>query len=171
MTKTSPPITTCPRRALTAVAVAATVSTVAGMTGPTGARAQGEATSAQVLVVLAKEAPGDVDPALRDVPALRRPPFDAFRSMEVLDKNRISLRRGNPSEVSLPNGRKLRIALEQELPDGRYRVKVSINRPNQADYLPLLTVVATPGEPFFVAGQSFRGGTLVVGVYVGSPEA
>jgi hypothetical protein len=33
--------------------------------------------------------------------------------------------------------------------------------------LPLLQVIASPGEPFFVAGQKHEGGTLVIGVRVG----
>jgi len=137
-------------------------------TGPGSALAQGSAgTPARVLVVLAREAPGRIDPSLRDVPALRRPPFNTFRSMEVLERDGIRLLEDRPTQVALPNGRRLRITLQQVLPDGRFRVQVSINRPEQSDYLPLLTVVASPGEPFFVAGQSFRGGTLVVGVEFG----
>ena len=58
----------------------------------------------------------------------------------------------------------LRLKLLQTTPDGRYRIKVSINRPNESDYLPLLQVEAAPGDPFFVAGQAFDGGTLIVGV-------
>ena len=52
------------------------------------------------------------------------------------------------------------------MPDGRYKVRAAINRPNKSDYLPLLQVVASAGDPFFVAGQSYQGGTLVVGVTV-----
>ena len=59
---------------------------------------------------------------------------------------------------------RLRIRLQQQTPDGRYRVRVSINRPNQTDYLPLLQVLASPGDPFFVAGQAHDGGTLVIGI-------
>ena len=33
-------------------------------------------------------------------------------------------------------------------------------------FLPLLEVNAKPGEPFFVAGQTYKGGTLVIGIKV-----
>lgn len=122
---------------------------------------------AQVLVVLAKEEPGEVDPGLREEPALRKPPFNSFRSMKVLSRPEIKLGLNKPVEIELPNGRRLQLLLHQVMPDGRYRVKVAINRPNQKDYLPLLQVVAAPGDPFFVAGQSHEGGTLVIGVRVG----
>lgn len=121
----------------------------------------------EVVVILAKEQAGEIDASLEDIAALQRAPFNAFQSMEVLSKPAIRLRTGNPQIVSLPNGRRLQIELQQVLPDNRYRVRVSINRPEERDYLPLLTVVAAPGDPFFVAGQSHDGGTLIVGVRVG----
>jgi hypothetical protein len=126
-------------------------------------RIQGE-----ILVVLAKEEAGEIDATLANVPALRRPPFNSFRSMRVLSRPNVDLRPGQPVEVALPNGRRLQLVLQQVMPDGRYRMRVSINRPNQNDYLPLLQVVASPGDPFFVAGQSYQGGTLVIGVRVGT---
>ncbi|MFW6049703.1 MAG: hypothetical protein ACODAU_00935 [Myxococcota bacterium] len=131
------------------------------------AAAQDGPLPAQVLVVLAKEKPGPVDPALEDEPALKRAPFNAFRSMKVLSKPKVTLKVGEPEEVVLPNGRKLRLTVVRVMPDGRFRVKVSINRPSQNDYLPLLQVVASAGDPFFVAGQSHQGGTLVIGVRIG----
>jgi hypothetical protein len=130
-----------------------------------------EAVPAEVIVVLAKEDSGSIDPALEDISALQRAPFNAFQSMEILDRKRERLREGVDKDVRLPNGRTLRIRLQRVMPDGRYRVQVSINRPEADAYLPLLQVVTAPGDPFFVAGQSFRGGTLVIGVRVGQPTA
>ena len=122
----------------------------------------------QVMVILAKEAPGTIDPSLAELTALRRPPFDVFRSMEVLARPSLNLRPGRDQDVTLPNGRRLRISLQQVMPDGRFRVRVSINRPNESDYLPLLQVLASPGDPFFVAGQAHDGGTLLIGIRLGS---
>ena len=124
----------------------------------------------EVLVVLAKEEKGKIDPQLADLPALRRAPFNAFRTMEILSRPQVRLVPGKDTLVNLPNGRRVKLTLQQVLADGRYRMKVSINRPDKADYLPLLQVIASPGDPFFVAGQSYKGGTLVVGVRVDSAK-
>ena len=124
--------------------------------------------TAQVTVVLAKEEAGTIDPALADIPALQRAPFNAFRSMRILDRKREQLRRETDRDIRLPNGRTLRIRLQWVMPDGRYRVQVSINRPDAEAYLPLLQVVTAPGDPFFVAGQAHEGGTLVIGVRLGT---
>jgi hypothetical protein len=121
----------------------------------------------QVLIVLASQAAGAIDPRLANVPALRRPPFDSYASMALLESPRISLVENRELEVPLPNGRRIRLLLQGTTPDGRYRVRVSINRPEEQDYLPAMQVVAAPGDPFFVAGQSFQNGTLVIGVRLG----
>jgi len=133
------------------------------------ARSDRDATSsvpAEVLVVLAKEEEGKIDPQLKKLTALRRPPFNSFRSMKILSKPKLTLTPGKDEIVSLPNGRRLKLTLLRVMPDGRYKVRAAINRPNKSDYLPLLQVVASAGDPFFVAGQSYQGGTLVVGVTV-----
>ena len=121
---------------------------------------------AEVLVVLAKEEQGQIDPQLKKLTALRRPPFNAFRSMKILSRPKVKLAPGKDALVSLPNGRRVKLTLLRVMPDGRYKVRAAINRPDKSDYLPLLQVVASAGDPFFVAGQAYQGGTLVVGVIV-----
>jgi len=121
---------------------------------------------AEVLVVLAKEEAGEIDAELKKLTALRRPPFNSFRSMKILSRPKLTLTPGKDALVSLPNGRRVKLTLLRVMPDGRYKVKAAINRPNKSDYLPLLQVVASAGDPFFVAGQTHQGGTLVVGVTV-----
>ncbi len=129
-------------------------------------RASTASVPAEVLVVLAKEEQGKIDPQLKELTALRRPPFNSFRSMKILSRPKLTLTPGKDAFVSLPNGRRLKLTLLRVMPDGRYKVRAAINRPNKSDYLPLLQVVAAAGDPFFVAGQSYQGGTLVVGITV-----
>jgi hypothetical protein len=121
---------------------------------------------AEVLVILAKEEAGTIDPQLAKMTALRRPPFNSFRSMHILSRPKLQLTPGKDALVSLPNGRRMKLTLLRVMPDGRYKVKAAINRPDKSDYLPLLQVIASAGDPFFVAGQTYQGGTLVVGVIV-----
>lgn len=132
------------------------------------APAAAAATQGEVFVVLAKAEAGTIDPALQSVTALREPPFNTYQSMQVLTRNNVALRPKQPVMVSLPNGRKLQLELLERLPDGRLKVRVSINLPGKRDYLPLLEVMASAGEPFFVAGQKHEGGLLVIGVVVGT---
>lgn len=130
-----------------------------------------ESVAAEVFVILASEKAGKIAPALAEIKALRQPPFSSFRTMEVLQKSNVELKKGEPVTVTLPNGRRLMLKLTQQMPDGRSKVQLSINRPNKKDYLPLLEVIAKQGEPFFVAGQKYQGGTLVIGVEIGKRGA
>ena len=150
-----------PTRLLAAFTCLVLVSPAAANDRPP-AKAQGE-----VLVVLAREAEGPVDASLSSLKALKEPPFNNYKSMKILSRSALDLVAEEAAEIDLPNGRKLRITLRERRKDGRCKVQVSINRPNQKDYLPLLEVIASPGEPFFVAGQKYQGGTLVIGVRVG----
>lgn len=122
---------------------------------------------AEVLVVLARASGDAIDPQLKDVEALRKPPFSSFKSMKVIEKSTLQTDVDKPAELQLPNGRTMQVALIKARPDGRFQVRVSINKPDTKDYLPGMEVIASPGEPFFVAGQKYQGGTLVVGVRVG----
>jgi hypothetical protein len=130
--------------------------------GPSAAK-----TPAEVLVIWASEDDGPFDPTLTTIKALKQPPFNGFKAMKIFARENLNLAPEEPHEIDLPKGRKLRITLGERRRDGRYKVQVSINRPNKMDYLPLLEVIASPGEPFFVAGQRYYGGTLVIGVRVG----
>ncbi|NOY90726.1 MAG: hypothetical protein GXP55_05900 [Deltaproteobacteria bacterium] len=154
------------RRAIRSLVVAL-VFALTPLALPHHGAAQGAGIRGRVIVVLAKEEAGTVDPSLRSMSALSRPPFNSYRTMSVLSRERLTLRTGHPEQVELPNGRRLQVELQRIMPDGRFRVRISINRPGRQDYLPLLTVVAAPGDPFFVAGQGYSGGTLIIGVTLG----
>jgi hypothetical protein len=125
-----------------------------------------QAALTEVLIVLGRSEGSEVDPALAPLKALYKPPFDAFPSKTLLQRAELTLQTGKDSEAALPNGRTLHLTLTEVLPDGRLRLKVSVGRSGERDYLPLMTVTAAPGDPFFIAGQKYAGGTLIVGVRV-----
>lgn len=131
-------------------------------------KAAAKALSGQVIIILAHEKAGKTDPELKKMEALQKPPFSGFKSMRVLGKQQLSLSAAKPVTVGLPNGRRMQIEMLSVAEDGRYKVRVSINKPSTKDYLPGMVVAASAGEPFFVAGQKHEGGTLVIGIRVGN---
>lgn len=138
-----------------------------------GARARADAppngaVHAQVTMILGYTDGTGVAPELAKLEALKKAPFDAFPRKALLKKVELDIDVGSFKEVELPNGRKLKLSVLERTAGGGYRVSVSINKPGQQDYLPVMTVVAAPGDPFFVAGQKHEGGTLIIGVSVGS---
>lgn len=148
----------------------ASLGALACLFAPAAALAQPEI-PAEVFVVLAADTPGTIDARLSGMPGLRQPPFDGYGSMSLLELRTTSLAVGAPYDVTLPNGRVLRIAVEGVTDEGRYRVRVVINRPGETDYLPLLTMLASPGLPFFVAGQRMETGALIIAIRLGAASA
>lgn len=122
---------------------------------------------ADVVVLVAsnsRDGKGSIDPRIGSVPALAKPPFSSYDTYRFVSRSKLAIERTTPATSTLPNGRVVQISLRDVLGDGRMRVATSINQPGGSTFLPLLEVVAPAGETFFVAGQSFQGGVLVVGI-------
>ncbi|MCU0693044.1 MAG: hypothetical protein MUF54_16745 [Polyangiaceae bacterium] len=143
-----------------------------GLAADAGARKPVEIPG-EVMVLHATNTDGGIDPDLQRLPQLRKPPFSAYNTYRLVSRHAVVLGTARPdSTTTLPNGRVLKTTLKAVLPDARYRVAASISRPksdkdDEGSFLPLLEVTARKGETFFVAGQSYRGGILVVGIRVG----
>jgi hypothetical protein len=159
-----------PRRVLGALLLAA-LSVFAG--GPARAEAPKAPAPAaatefntEVLVLHATNGDKGIDARIGDMPELKKPPFSSFKSYELLQKVKIPLRKEDPKTFELPNGRVLQTKLVEVLPDDTVRLSASINQPGGKTFLPLLEVKAKLGQQFIVAGQSYKGGILVLVVRV-----
>lgn len=126
---------------------------------------------AEIMVLHATNADAGIDPGISSLPQLRKPPFSAYNTYRLIARQSITLSPTKPDTTKLPNGRVLRTMLVAVLPNDRYRISASISQPQpdagEHSFLPLLEVTAKSGETFFVAGQSYPGGVLVVGIKVG----
>jgi hypothetical protein len=125
-----------------------------------------------VMVLHATNTDGGIDPQIGSLPELKKPPFSSYNTYKLIARNEIELTQAQPATTMLPNKRELRTALTGVLENNqRYRISTSISQPHQdagtKRFLPLLEVTAKSGETFFVAGQSYQGGVLVVGIKVG----
>lgn len=117
---------------------------------------------AEVMVLHATNAGKGIDERIGKMPELSKPPFSSYDSYELLSKTRLPLVKDDPRTMELPNGRVLRTKLLELLPKGMLRLQASINQPKGKDFLPLLEVKAKLGQSFIVAGQSYKGGMLVL---------
>jgi hypothetical protein len=129
-------------------------------------------TKLSVLLLHATNDGTGIDPALGKMPELRRPPFSSYNSYKLLERAEFPLAKGASRTTNLPTGRQLKISLKniiEPLKKGdpkRYVVTASIQKPDGDTFLPLLEVNAKAGENFFVAGQNYKGGSLVIGIKV-----
>lgn len=121
----------------------------------------------EVMVLHATNSGKGIDPRIGDMPELKKPPFSSYDSYQFLQKSRVPLKKDDPKTINLPNRRVLKTKLLEVLPDKEHlRISASINQPGGKDFLPLLEVKAKVGQAFIVAGQSYKGGILVLVIRV-----
>jgi hypothetical protein len=125
----------------------------------------GQTVTAEVMVLHATQQPGagSIDPSIGNMPQLKRPPFSAYNTYKLLAKQSLALSKGRPVTYTLANGRVLQVTLQDVTADHRFKVAAAINQPGGSAYLKLLEVTAAPNETFFVAGQQYQGGVLIIG--------
>ena len=125
-------------------------------------------TQGEVIVLLGSATGRSVDARVRRLAAVRHPPLSLYPNIRVLAWNRYTFRT-TPTSVTLPNGRRLSISLTQILPNGRFVVQTVVSpRAGQSGPPTTATIEAAPGEPFFFAGHTHEGGTLMIGISVGA---
>ena len=130
--------------------------------------------SVEIRVIQGLKTDGGVsiDPKLHDLPQLTRDePFIRYNVYNQLDDKVMPLQKGTPAPYDIVNGRTLRVTLLDETVEKnetRYHVRAEIDEPGKKAYLRLLDVTASANQPFFVAGQSYQGGTLFLEMVVRS---
>ncbi|WP_394832513.1 hypothetical protein LVJ94_39025 [Pendulispora rubella] len=160
------------RSALVAVSLsmAALGLSAAVITTSSVAHAQAdESANVEIMVLHATQqaGAGAIDPSIGNLPQLKKPPFSSFNTYKLLDRKGIAIKKGQPIEYVLVDGRKLNLVLlEKTQKPERYRLAASIGAPKGEEFLKKIEVVASPNEPFFVAGQSHKGGILVLGIAI-----
>jgi hypothetical protein len=125
-----------------------------------------EAFGAEVLILHATNDKKGIDPRIGKLPELGKAPFSTYDSYELVDRARLPLKKDDPQNLKLPNGRTLQVRLLDVPQKDSVRLSASINRPNGKEFLPLLEVKASRGQAFIVAGQSYKKGILVLVIRV-----
>jgi hypothetical protein len=143
------------------------------------ARGQGAVgTNVELTVIHATRVDGgmSIDPQLKDLPPLTKDPFVRYNAYKMLDRKRFPIEKDRPIATSLVNGRRVLIGLiareDVAAPAGerRYQLQVQIAEPGKKAFLPGLQVTAGANQPFFVGGQSYEGGTLLLELVVRPPS-
>jgi hypothetical protein len=121
---------------------------------------------AEILVLHATNEKKGIDRRIGEMPELTKPPFSSYDSYTLVDRGKLPLEKGVPKTLVLPNKRVLETKLLEVLGNGSVRLSASINQPGGKEFLPLLEVKAKVGQPFIVAGQSYKNGILVLVIRV-----
>lgn len=163
---------------LVAALALGSVAPLAAADGPAPAQAPAPSppsaceVSAEVIVLHATNDGAGIDPKIGKMPELGKPPFSSYNSYKLLDQSKLCMAKGKSTTTKLPTDRDLMVTLKDIISprkkgeSSRYVVNASIQKTGGTTFLPLLEVNAKPGETFFVAGQSYKGGVLVIGIKV-----
>jgi hypothetical protein len=124
---------------------------------------------AEIIVLHATSSGKGIDKKIADKErkALKKPPFSAYDSYELLEEEGIFFSKGKPAELELPNKGKLKLELNGlgEKAD----LAITITKPNKKKFV-AANVKAKVGKTFFVAGPRYKDGILVLGIRV-KPKA
>ncbi len=165
------------RRKVLAFAMASTTAFLLGSVPAALADGASPGATAEIMVIHATQiaGPGSIDPAIGVMPQLQKPPFSAYNTYKLVDRKSLPLVKDSGSTYLMVNGRTLLVTLLDMTADRRFHVSAAINQPENkqaADtkkkpaFLKLLEVTAAPNEPFFVGGQTYQGGSLVLAITI-----
>jgi hypothetical protein len=111
-----------------------------------------------------------IDPQLSDLSRhARELPFARFNTFKLLDRRELPIQVGKPVIDTLVNGSTLEVTLLEvtdRAGERRFHLRAGIGEPGKQALLKLLEVTADANDPFFIAGQAFRGGTLFIEIVV-----
>ena len=171
-----PPLDARPSRARVLTVLAGFGLAALGLALPAGALAaarepsslsvhqSGESVQAELLVLHGTNDGKGIDPKLPKMPELSRPPFSAYNTYTLLNKAQLELVKTKSATYKLPNGSTLQVTLKdvasKKGEPTKYVVDTSIQGGKQAH---TATFNAKGGQMFFLAGQDYKGGILVLG--------
>jgi hypothetical protein len=138
---------------------------VAWADAPKAGAAAAKVVNADVMIMLATQVDGGsfIDPLIGKMPQLSKPPFSAYNNYKLLDKKVLPVEVGKSATYKLVNGRDLLVTYIEQTPDRRHHVSAAINQPGGGPGT-RVEVKAAANEAFFLAGQPYKGGSLVLAI-------
>ena len=139
---------------------------------PAAALAQDDAAQCTVTEIRASNEKGGVDPKLeRMKPKLSKPPFASYDTFKLLGEQAVDAQRGKASSVKLVNG-SLTLLFKDKLvaSGGKTRLRFGIDVDDKQGARTISTEAKfDSGDPFFIAGQPYDGGTYVLVLTCNAP--
>ena len=103
-----------------------------------------------------------IDASLANLKQLRDPPFSSYNTYKLLSQSRVGVAKDKATNVPLPDQGKL--SLKRLDVPARYKLGVNILKGSGDPFLANLEVTGDLNEIFFVAGQVYQGGILVIAI-------
>ena len=156
-------------RAVASIALALVVAAIALVAPPAAA---GEKARCTVLTIHATNKDGTTDPRLDEIPELKKPPFNMYKTFHLLSEKDYTLKKDVPVTLSLPAGSGLQGKLVfkgenkalKELNFKLYLIKGSGKKKKEEE-----TSFAVRGKAPFFYVRPFKKGQLILHIMCGKP--
>jgi hypothetical protein len=156
-------------RAVASIALALAAAAVALVASPAAA---GEKATCTVLTIHATNKDGTTDPRLDEIPELKKPPFNMYKTFHLLSEKSYMLKKDVPVTLSLPAGSGLQGKLVfkgankalKELNFKLYLIKGSGKKKKEEE-----TSFAVRGKAPFFYVRPFKKGQLILHIMCGKP--
>jgi hypothetical protein len=139
---------------------------------PASAVAQENVAQCTVTEIKASNDKGGVDARLDKLKAkLGKPPFASYDTFKLLGEQTVAATRGKPAPVKLVNG-SLTLLFKDKLvaSGGKARLRFGIDVDDKQGARTISTESKfDSGDPFFIAGQPYDGGTYVLALTCNAP--
>jgi hypothetical protein len=132
----------------------------------------GEKAKCKVLTIHATNKEGTTDPRLKEIPELKKPPFNLYKTFHLLSEKNYMLTKDVPVTLSLPAGSGLvgKLVFKgmnkalKELNFKLYLIKGSGKKKKEEE-----TSFAVRGKAPFFYVRPFKGGQLILNIMCGAP--
>ena len=121
---------------------------------------------AEVVVLHGSNDGKGIDPRIGKLPQLEQPPFSSYDSYQLLKRSKLALKGDKPASMKLPDNGNFQLELKEVKGKKRYVLRASIIKADGKTFLPSMKVNARSGDIFFIAGQKYKGGIMVLGIRV-----
>lgn len=125
----------------------------------------------EVIILHATNDKSGIDPKIGKMPELEKPPFSTYNSYKLLEKAELKLTKGELKEQKLPDGGKLKVTFKEVVKSkkkddpSKFSLATSIEKSDGKEFANI-AVSALQGNYFFIAGQKYKEGVLVIGIKV-----
>jgi hypothetical protein len=132
--------------------------------------------SGEIILLYGTNDGSGIDPKIGSLPALKQPPLSAYNSYKLVDHMNLTLQKGKASSTKLPTTRDLGVTYTDVATSTakgdpkRYLVTTTILNADGSTFLPSLSVTTKSGDYYFVGGQNYKAGGLIVGIKINTPS-
>ncbi len=127
---------------------------------------------AEVMVMHATNEGKGIDPGIGDLPELKKPPFSSYDTYKLLEKPKLTLKKGKEQETKLPNDYKLFLTFKDVLAKNtgdQFSVGARIRKPKDENDFVSVGFTTPKGKLFFLAGPKHGKGILVLAIKIVDP--